>query len=66
MLSAPTAAGFSPSPGTNARLIEIDAATETVTGSTTFEPGDVAVTDDRAYVSLRSGDSLVVLDISGG
>ena len=37
---------------------------------TTFEAGavtgDVAVTDDRAYVSLRSSDSLAAVDISGG
>jgi YVTN family beta-propeller protein len=52
------------------RLFEIDAATESVIGSTTIDPavtaGDIAVTDDRAYVTVRSGDVLDVLDISGG
>jgi YVTN family beta-propeller protein len=52
------------------RLIEIDAATQTVVGSTTIDPGvtagDVAVTNDRAYVTVRSGDELDVLDIAGG
>jgi DNA-binding beta-propeller fold protein YncE len=51
------------------RVIEIDAVTRAVTRITTLDPGavagDIAVTDDRAYVSVRSGDSLVVLDISG-
>jgi YVTN family beta-propeller protein len=51
------------------RVIEIDAVTRAVTRITTLDPGatagDIAVTDDRAYVSVRSGDSVVVLDISG-
>jgi YVTN family beta-propeller protein len=52
------------------RLIEIDAATQAVTGVTTYEPGatagDIAVTDDRAYISVRSGAEVVVVDISAG
>jgi YVTN family beta-propeller protein len=52
------------------RVIEIDALTRTVTRMTTPEPaataGDIAVTDDHAYVSMRSSGSLLVLDISGG
>jgi YVTN family beta-propeller protein len=51
------------------RVIEIDAVTRAVTRTTTPDPaataGDIAVTDDRAYVSMRASNSLLVLDISG-
>jgi YVTN family beta-propeller protein len=51
------------------RVIEIDALTRTVTHTTAPDPavtaGDIAVTNSRAFVSMRSSGSLLVLDISG-